>query len=176
MRATRLPAKENNWRHYTPSGQKTNTGILKFESRNCVWTLVQANPRHLNCNVCSGKMFQVRPPLIYARTGQANRRKTDAKRRQNLSFIDYPRNYPPPHPPPPLIYARTGQANRRKTDAKRRQNLSFIDYRGNYHGPHGFKSPSASLPYQLGGGAISARVVAVACKTSFTVFSNSSKV
>ena len=137
MRATRLPAKENNWRHYTPSGQKTNTGILKFESRNCVWTLVQANPRHLNCNVCSGKMFQVRPPLIYARTGQANRRKTDAKRRQNLSFIDY---------------------------------------RGNYHGPHGFKSPSASLPYQLGGGAISARAVAVACKTSFTVSSNSSKV
>src|ERR1039458_9890782 len=137
MRATRLPAKENNWRHYTPSGQKTNTGILKFESRNCVWTLVQANPRHLNCNVCSGKMFQVRPPLIYARTDQANRRKNDAKRLQNLSFLDY---------------------------------------RVNYRGPHGFKSPSASLPYQLGGGAISARVVAVACKTSFTVFSNSSKV
>ena len=80
MRATTLSAKENNWRHCTPSGQKTNTGILKSESRNCVWTLFQANPRHLNCSVCSGKMFQLRPPLIYARTGQGkpveNRRKT----------------------------------------------------------------------------------------------------
>src|ERR1017187_6228587 len=57
MRATTLSAKENNWRHCTSSGQKTNTGILKSESRNCVWTLFQANPRHLNCSVCSGKMF-----------------------------------------------------------------------------------------------------------------------
>ena len=137
MRATTLSAKENNWRHCTSSGQKTNTETLKSESRNCVWTLFQANPRHLNCNVCSGKMFQLRLPHIYARKCRAKHWKTDSKRRQNLSFINY---------------------------------------RGNYHGPHGFKSPSASLPYQLGGGAISARAVVVACKTSFTVSSNSSKV